>query len=104
MSLRFTYHRPSVGDIIETGNGRARVSSVATFSEIIEQMRLCGASENDIERFKLRIAVFLKDLSRYYEVDVVYENGETERIDWSEKNRMFAFSAFYSASRHNFSS
>jgi len=84
MIRRFIYYVPSVGELIETEHGKAHILRIITHKEVIDEMRTNGLPEEKIRRFDLRIDRFLGDASMYYECEVVYSNGETERIDWSE--------------------
>jgi len=89
MTMRFSYHIPLIGDIIETEHGKARVLRLISYREAIDEMRDSGVLEKDINRFKMRIRTFLLDITKYFECELVYPNGETERIDWSEYCRLF---------------
>jgi len=84
MSRRFRYYIPSTGELIETEHGQAQISRIIAYHEIIDEMKAAGVAEEKIKQFDLRVERFLGDVSRYFECEVVYSNGETERIDWSE--------------------
>lgn len=84
MSRRFRYYVPSAGELIETKHGQAQISRVLTYHEVIAELKAAGAAEEKIKQFDLRVERFLVDVSRYFECEIVYSNGETERIDWSE--------------------
>lgn len=84
MSRRFRYYVPSAGELIETEHGQAQISRVIAYHEIIDELKAAGVAEEKIRQFDLRVEHFLGDVSRYFECEIVYSNGETERIDWSE--------------------
>ena len=84
MSFRFSYRIPVVGEVIETEHGKAIVIRLILFREAIDEMRASGTHEKDIKRFKTRISRFFQDITKYFECEVVYPDGEIERIDWSE--------------------
>jgi hypothetical protein len=84
MIQRFSYCVPSVGEIIETEHGQARVLRIISHQEVTEELRASGLPDEEISRLDSRIGRFLGDISRYFECEVAYPNGETERIDWSE--------------------
>lgn len=85
------YHRPGTGEAIPAGQGEARISRILSYADVVEEMKSDGASREEIEGFALRVEHFLGKKSRYFECDLAYTDGETERIDWSEylamKNR-----------------
>jgi hypothetical protein len=78
------YRKPRRHEVLSTGRGTAKVQAVLGYEQIIEEMKLDGAPENEIKRFNLRIENFLGDKKRDFECSIAYEDGETERIDWSE--------------------
>ena len=84
MVFRFSYRIPVVGEIIETEHGKAIVLRLILYRETIDEMRASGTLEKDIKRFKTRIGRFFQDVTKYFECEVVYPDGEIERIDWSE--------------------
>jgi hypothetical protein len=84
MAYRFSYHIPVVGEVIETEHGKAIVLRLILYREAIDEMRASGTLEKDIKRFKTRISRFFQDVTKYFECEVVYPDGESERIDWSE--------------------
>jgi len=84
MIQRFKYPVPSVGEIIETEYGQARILRIISHQDVIDELRASGLPEEEISRLDSRIGRFLGDISRYFECEVVYSDGETERIDWSE--------------------
>ena len=89
MAFRFSYRIPVVGEVIETEHGKAIVLRLILYREAIDEMRASGTLEKDIKRFKTRISRFFQDVTKYFECELVYPNGETERIDWSEYCRLF---------------
>lgn len=84
MSRFLDYRVPTVGDFIETEQGPARISRLVTYDEVVEEMRFFRAPKKELERFNSAIQVFLQDVTRYFECEIVYSSGECERIDWSE--------------------
>jgi hypothetical protein len=72
------------GELIETEHGQARITRIIAYHEVIDELKAAGVAEEKIKQFELRAERFLGDVSRYFECEVVYSNGETERIDWSE--------------------
>lgn len=84
MSRRFRYYVPLAGELIETEHGQARITRIIAYHEVIDELKAAGVAEEKIKQFELRAERFLGDVSRYFECEVVYSNGETERIDWSE--------------------
>lgn len=90
MNRRFEYHVPSAGELVETEHGQAQVSRVIAYHEIIDELKAAGVPEEEIKQFDLRVERFLGDVSRYFECELVYSNGETERIDWSEYSSLRA--------------
>jgi len=84
MSRRFRYCVPSAGELIETEHGQAQISKIIAYPEVIDELKAAGVAEEKIKQFDLRVERFLGDVSRYFECELVYSNGETERIDWSE--------------------
>jgi len=84
MAFRFSYRIPVVGEVIETEHGKAIVLRLILYREAIDEMKASGTLEKDIKRFKRRISTFLLDVTKYFECELVYPDGEIERIDWSE--------------------
>ena len=84
MSRRFRYCVPSAGELIETERGKAHISKIISYHEVIDEMKAAGVADEKIKQFDLRVERFLGDVSKYFECEIVYSNGETERIDWSE--------------------
>lgn len=84
MSRRFRYYVPLAGELIETEHGQAQISRVVAYHEVIDELKAAGVPEEEIKQFESRVERFLGDPSRYFECEIVYSNGETERIDWSE--------------------
>jgi len=84
MSRRFRYCVPSAGELIETEHGKAHISRIIAYHEVIDELKAAGVAEEKIRKFDLRVERFLGNVSRYFECEIVYLNGETERIDWSE--------------------
>jgi hypothetical protein len=78
------YYVPSAGEPIETEHGQAQISRIIAYHEVIDELKAAAVSEEDIRQFESRVGHFLEDVSRYFECEIVYSNGETERIDWSE--------------------
>jgi hypothetical protein len=78
------YYVPSAGELIETEYGQAQISRILAYHEVIDELKAAGVAEEKIKQFDLRVERFLGDVSKYFECEVVYSNGETERIDWSE--------------------
>jgi len=76
--------KPKEGEAIETPYGRAKIVRVIPYEEIIEEMRGGGVPESEIEGFNMRVSHFLEDVKKYFECEIRYEDGEIERIDWSE--------------------
>lgn len=85
------YVRPRTGEILQTSYGKVRVSRVLPYETVIEEMRREGVLKKAIENFDIRVSRFLGDKGRYFECELAYQDGEVERIDWSEylamKNR-----------------
>jgi len=65
-------------------NGEARVLRILGYEQVVEEMELNGMKPEDISRFRGRVVHFLGDTKKYFECEVIYVNGEIERIDWSE--------------------
>jgi len=84
MSRRFRYYVPSAGELIETEHGKAHISRIIAYHEVIDELKAAAVSEEEIRQFESRVEQFLGNVSRYFECEVVYSNGEIERIDWSE--------------------
>ena len=78
------YRRPETGETLETEYGEGSVSKVLGYREIVEEMAENGVSKNEIEHFDLRIENFLGKKGRYFECELTFQDGEVERIDWSE--------------------
>ena len=76
--------RPAVGKVVRTRNGKARVLRILGYDSVVEEMELNGVSVKVIKRFRGRVVHFLEDTKKYFECEVIYANGEIERIDWSE--------------------
>jgi len=86
-----SYRMPKTGEMLETEYGKAKVSEVLGYAEIIKEMARSGVSEEEINRFDMRVENFLGKKDKYFECELLYSDGESERIDWSEylaiKNR-----------------
>ncbi|MCX6577635.1 MAG: hypothetical protein NTV82_14745 [Candidatus Aminicenantes bacterium] len=67
-----------------TEYGRARISRILLYNDVIEEMRQDRKSHKEIEHFDLRIKHFLRKKSRYFECELIYPDDEVGRIDWSE--------------------
>ncbi len=79
------YHRPRTGETIITRHGEAKISLILSYAGVVGEMEACGMSGKDIEKFKARVEHFFGNKrSRYFECELAYTDGETERIDWSE--------------------
>jgi len=78
------YRRPERGEMLETGYGKAKVSEIPGYAEIINEMTRSGVPEEEIKRFGMRVENFLGNKEKYFECELLYPDGESERIDWSE--------------------
>lgn len=78
------YVRPRTGEILQTSHGKARVSRVLPYDEIIDEMKRDGVPGDEIDGFNMRVEHFLGDKRRYFECELCYPDGEVDRIDWSE--------------------
>jgi len=78
------YRKPRPGEQLETEYGKASVLRVFPYDEVIDEMRRDGVSGKEIERFDVRVENFLGRKGRYFECELTYQDGEVERIDWSE--------------------
>ena len=85
------FRKPGMGEILKTEYGRAKISRIIPYEEAVEEMEENGVPEKEIDQFDLRVENFLGMKNRYFECELTYEDGECERIDWSEylalKNR-----------------
>lgn len=84
MKIAVVYSRPIVGETLITQHGRAIISRIISYAEVVEGMRENGVSEKDIKQLSLRVEHFLGEKSRYFECELSYPGGERTRIDWSE--------------------
>jgi hypothetical protein len=78
------YRKPRTAEILQTEHGKARVSRILPYDEVVEEMRKGNVPEEEIEQFNLRVEHFLGRKSRYFECELTYRDGEVDRIDWSE--------------------
>ena len=78
------YRMPKVGQILSTNDGRAEILSIKHYDEILDELELDGHSKEEISDFTARIEHFLGNKERYFECDIRNEDGEIDRIDWSE--------------------
>ena len=78
------FRKPRMGEILKTEHGKAKVSGVLTYGEVVEEMRNNGVPREEIEQFDLRVENFLGRKNRYFEFELTHPDGEVERIDWSE--------------------
>lgn len=78
------FRNPRIGETLQTEHGKAKVSGIISYKEVVEEMRDNGVPGEEIERFDLRVENFLGRKDRYFEFELAYQDGEVERIDWSE--------------------
>jgi hypothetical protein len=78
------YHKPGIGEKINTNYGPAEILKIEGYDEAIEKMERNGISRDEIDRFSLRVEHFLRNPQRYFECLIRYDDGEFEMIDWSE--------------------
>ena len=78
------YRLPKIGEILSTDNGQAEILAIKHYDEILDELELDGNSKEEIDGFTARIEHFLGDKKRYFECEIRYEDGEIDRIDWSE--------------------
>lgn len=85
------FRKPRMGETLKTEHGKAKVSGIRSYEDVVEEMRNNGVPGEEIERFDSRVENFLGRKNRYFECELTYQDGEAERIDWSEyltlKNR-----------------
>ena len=85
------YKLPKIGETLCTDNGKAKVLAIKNYEDILDELEIDGCSKQDIEGFTARVEHFLGNKEKYFECDIRYEDGEFDRIDWSEylafKNR-----------------
>jgi len=84
VKIAVVYSRPIVGETLITQHGRAIISRIISYAEVVEEMRENGLSIKDIKQFGARVEHFLGEKSRYFECELSYPGGEKTRIDWSE--------------------
>jgi hypothetical protein len=82
--FRGKYRKPKEGEIVMTEHGRARIVRVLLYRDIIEEMKLGGASDEEIRRFDTRVKHFLRRKNRYFECELLYLDRGIARLDWSE--------------------
>jgi len=75
---------PKIGEILSTYDGRAEILSIKHYDEILDELELDGHSKEEISDFTVRVEHFLGNKEKYYECEIRYEDGEIDRIDWSE--------------------
>lgn len=78
------YRVPELGENLRTQYGKPKVTRILSYDEVLEEMRENGVSDEEIERFDLRVENFLGNKERYFECELTYPDGEVDRIDWSE--------------------
>jgi len=78
------YKLPKIGEILSTNDGRAEILSIKQYDEILDELELDGHSKEEISDFTARVEHFLGNKEKYYECEIRYEDGEIDRIDWSE--------------------
>ena len=78
------YCMPKVGEILSTNDSRAEILSIKHYDEILDEMELDGHSKEEISDFTARVEHFLGNKEKYYECEIRNEDGEIDRIDWSE--------------------
>lgn len=78
------YTHPKIGEFIKTDYGNAEIIDAKFYDKVIEEMKENGFSREELEQFTYRVEHFLGDKKKYFECDIKYEDGEIDRIDWSE--------------------
>jgi len=78
------YHVPKVGQVLSTSDGRAEILSIKHYDEILDELELDGHSKEEMNGFTARVEHFLENKENYFECEIRYEDGELDRIDWSE--------------------
>jgi len=78
------YKCPKIGEIIKTDDGNAEIIDTKFYDKIIEEMKENGVSNEEIDQFTYRVEHFLGNKKKYFECEIQYEDGEIDRIDWSE--------------------
>jgi len=78
------YRMPRIGEILSTNDSRAEILSIKHYDEILDELELGGNSKDEINAFMARVEHFLGDKKRYFECEIRREDGEIDRIDWSE--------------------
>lgn len=78
------FRKPRIGEILKTEHGRAKISGIRTYDEVVEEMRNNGVSGEEIDHFDLRVENFLGRKNRYFECELTYADGDVDCIDWSE--------------------
>ena len=78
------YRMPRIGETLSTDDGRAEILSIKHYDEILDELELDGHSREEINGFTARIEHFLGNKERYFECEIRNQDGEIERIDWSE--------------------
>ena len=78
------FRMPKIGETLSTDDGRAEILSVKHYDEILDEFELDGHSKEEISDFAARIEHFLGNKERYFECEIRNQDGEIERIDWSE--------------------
>jgi hypothetical protein len=75
---------PKEGEIVLTEHGEAKIIRVLLYTDVIEDMRQGGASDEEIRRFDKRVEHFLQRKDYYFECDILYPDKGVVRLDWSE--------------------
>lgn len=78
--------KPSSGEIVNTGYGSGKVVKVIDYEDMKDDFN----NEGERERFLCTVRHFLGNEQRYFELLVMYEDGEIDRFDWSEYKDNFA--------------
>lgn len=78
------YKCPKIGEIIKTDYGNAEIIDAKFYNKVTEEMENNGLSDEEIGQFTYRVEHFLGNKEKYFECEIQYEDGEIDRIDWSE--------------------
>jgi len=78
------FRKPKEGEIVITEHGSASIARVLLYTEVIEEMKQGGASDEEIRSFEMRVKHFLGRKNRYFECELLYIDRGIVRVDWSE--------------------
>ena len=84
MRSHVEYCIPKVGEILSKNDSRAEILSIKHYDEILDELELDGHSKEEMNGFTARVEHFLENKENYFECEIRYEDGELDRIDWSE--------------------